>query len=127
VANADESEPGTFKDREILELNPYQFIEGLMIASYAVQAHDSYVYFRGEFAQIAHKFEERLQELTSKGLLGDKIFGSDYSLRLHPHLGAERTFAVKRPRCLNQSKASSANRACARLSRRWWACSTSRR
>jgi NADH-quinone oxidoreductase subunit F len=88
VANADESEPGTFKDREILELNPYQFIEGLMIASYAVQAHDSYVYFRGEFAQIAHKFEERLQELTSKGLLGDKIFGSEYSLRLHPHLGA---------------------------------------
>jgi NADH-quinone oxidoreductase subunit F len=88
VANADESEPGTFKDREILELNPYQFIEGLMIASYAVQAHDSYVYFRGEFAQIAHKFEERLQELTAKGLLGDKLFGSEYALRLHPHLGA---------------------------------------
>lgn len=88
VANADESEPGTFKDREILEMNPYQFIEGLMIASYAVQAHDSYIYFRGEFAQIAHKFEERLQELTAKGLLGDKLFGGEYSLRLHLHLGA---------------------------------------
>lgn len=88
VANADESEPGTFKDREILESNPYQFIEGLMIACYAVQAKDAYIYFRGEFAQIAHKFEERLQELTSKGLLGDKLFGSEYSLRIHPHLGA---------------------------------------
>ena len=88
VANADESEPGTFKDREILESNPYQFIEGLMIASYAVQAHDAYIYFRGEFSQIAHKIEERLQELTAKGLLGDKLFHSDYSLRLHVHVGA---------------------------------------
>jgi NADH-quinone oxidoreductase subunit F len=88
VANADESEPGTFKDREILESNPYQFIEGLMIASYAVQANDAYIYFRGEFSQIAHKFEERLQELTAKGFLGDKLFHSDYSLRLHVHLGA---------------------------------------
>jgi NADH-quinone oxidoreductase subunit F len=88
VANADESEPGTFKDREILEMNPYQFLEGLMIASYAVQAHDAYIYFRGEFAQIAARFDERLAELTAKGLLGDKLFGSDYSLRLHTHLGA---------------------------------------
>jgi NADH-quinone oxidoreductase subunit F len=88
VANADESEPGTFKDREILENNPYQFIEGLMIACYAVQAHDAYVYFRGEFSQIAHKFEERLQELTAKGLLGERLFHTDYSLRIHPHLGA---------------------------------------
>jgi NADH-quinone oxidoreductase subunit F len=88
VANADESEPGTFKDREILELNPYQFIEGLMIASYAVQAHDAYIYFRGEFAQIEAKINERLAELTAKGFLGDKLFGTEYSLRLHTHLGA---------------------------------------
>jgi len=88
VANADESEPGTFKDREILEMNPYQFLEGLMIASYAVQSHDSYIYFRGEFAQIATRFNERLAELTAQGLLGDKLFGTDYALRLHAHLGA---------------------------------------
>lgn len=88
VANADESEPGTFKDREILEMNPYQFIEGLMIASYAVQAHEAYIYFRGEFAQIAARMEERLAEMTARGLLGDKLFGTDYSLRLHLHLGA---------------------------------------
>jgi NADH-quinone oxidoreductase subunit F len=88
VANADESEPGTFKDREILESNPYQFIEGLMIASFAVEAHDAYVYFRGEFAQIARKFEERLVELKEKGYLGDKLFGTAYSLNIHVHLGA---------------------------------------
>jgi NADH-quinone oxidoreductase subunit F len=88
VANADESEPGTFKDREILEMNPYQFIEGLMIASYAVQAHESYIYFRGEFAQIEAEFKDHLAELTKKGLLGEKLFSTDYSLKLHTHLGA---------------------------------------
>lgn len=88
VANADESEPGTFKDRELLEMNPFQFIEGLMIASYAVEAHDAYIYFRGEFAQIARKFNERLTELTAKGHLGEALFGTGYSLRLHTHLGA---------------------------------------
>jgi NADH-quinone oxidoreductase subunit F len=88
VANADESEPGTFKDRELLELNPYQFLEGLMIASYAVEAHDAYIYFRGEFAQIEKKIDERIDELTSKGYLGDNLFGTSYSLRIHTHLGA---------------------------------------
>ena len=52
VANADESEPGTFKDREIMESNPFQFLEGVAIAAYAVQAHAAYVYLRGEFWQI---------------------------------------------------------------------------
>ena len=88
VANADESEPGTFKDREILEFNPYQFLEGLMLASYAVRAHTAYIYFRGEFWQIAQKFDERIAELTAEGYLGDRLFGSDYSLRIHTHLGA---------------------------------------
>ena len=88
VANSDESEPGTFKDREILELNPYQFLEGLMLASFAVQANDAYIYFRGEFSQIAQKINERIAELTAKGLLGDNLFHTGYSLRLHTHLGA---------------------------------------
>ena len=88
VANADESEPGTFKDRELMEFNPYQFLEGLMIASFAVEAHDAYIYFRGEFAQLEQKIDERIDELTSKGYLGDNLFGTSYSLRIHTHLGA---------------------------------------
>ena len=88
VANSDESEPGTFKDRELLEFNPYQFIEGLMLTSYAVGANDAYIYFRGEFAQIARKIDERIAELTAKGYLGDALFGTKYALRLHTHLGA---------------------------------------
>lgn len=88
VANADESEPGTFKDREILESNPYQFLEGLMLASFAVQANDAYIYLRGEFWQIARQLDECIARLRSAKLLGEKLFGSTYSLRLHTHLGA---------------------------------------
>ncbi len=88
VANADESEPGTFKDREILEFNPFQFLEGLMLASYAVRAHTAYIYLRGEFSQIARRLDERIAELTRSGYLGDRLFSKDYSLRIYTHLGA---------------------------------------
>ncbi len=88
VANADESEPGTFKDREILESNPYQFLEGLMLAAYAVQANDAYMYLRGEFWQIAKQLDECIAALQKEKLLGDNLLGGKYSLRLHTHLGA---------------------------------------
>jgi NADH-quinone oxidoreductase subunit F len=88
VANADESEPGTFKDREILENNPFQFLEGVAIAAYAVGAHAAYVYLRGEFWQIAHQLDRRIQQLINAGLLGERLFGTDYSLRIFTHLGA---------------------------------------
>lgn len=88
VANADESEPGTFKDREILEKNPLQFLEGLAIAAYAVQANVAYVYLRGEFWQLAFQLDEKIAQLEAAGLLGEHIFGTDYSLRIYTHLGA---------------------------------------
>ncbi len=88
VANADESEPGTFKDREIMESNPFQFLEGLMIASYAVQAQNSYAYLRGEFWQIGLKLNQKIAELEKAGFLGDNLFDTKYSLRLHVHMGA---------------------------------------
>jgi NADH-quinone oxidoreductase subunit F len=88
VANADESEPGTFKDREILEENPLQFLEGVAIASYAVGANAAYVYLRGEFWQIAAALDKKIAELEAAGRLGSNIFGTDYALRIHTHLGA---------------------------------------
>jgi NADH-quinone oxidoreductase subunit F len=88
VANADESEPGTFKDREILEKNPFQFLEGVAICSYAAQASTAYVYCRGEFWDLAHQLEEKITELYQAKLLGEKLFGTDYSLDIHVHLGA---------------------------------------
>jgi NADH-quinone oxidoreductase subunit F len=88
VANADESEPGTFKDREIMESNPFQFLEGVMIASYAVQANAAYIYLRGEFWDIGDVLDKQISELEEAGILGDNLFGTDYSLRLFTHLGA---------------------------------------
>jgi len=119
VANADESEPGTFKDREILELNPFQFLEGLMLASFAVQANDSYIYFRGEFSEIFRKVEDRIRELEEKGYLGDNLFGTGYSLHLHPVLGQGLTSAVKKLRCSSPSKDDWVNRGCDPLPSRW--------
>ncbi len=88
VANADESEPGTFKDREIMESNPFQFLEGLAIASYAVGANAAYIYLRGEFWQVAALLDEKIADMEKAGLLGEKLFGSDYSLKIYTHLGA---------------------------------------
>jgi NADH-quinone oxidoreductase subunit F len=88
VANADESEPGTFKDREIMEGNPFQFLEGVAIACFAVKANVAYIYLRGEFWQLADQLDEQIAELEAAGLLGDSLFGSDYSLRIYTHLGA---------------------------------------
>ncbi|MFL7892124.1 MAG: NADH-quinone oxidoreductase subunit NuoF [Anaerolineales bacterium] len=88
VANADESEPGTFKDREILEGNPFQFLEGVALAAFAIEAHHAYVYLRGEFWQIAEVLDRQIADLEAAGLLGDNLFGTDYSLRIYTHVGA---------------------------------------
>jgi len=88
VANADESEPGTFKDREIMEGNPFQFLEGVAIAAYAVGAERAYIYLRGEFWPIARWLDQKIAEMEAAGLLGDRIFGTDFSLRIYTHLGA---------------------------------------
>jgi NADH-quinone oxidoreductase subunit F len=88
VANADESEPGTFKDREIMEGNPFQFLEGVAITAYATGANAAYVYLRGEFWTAAALLDDKIAEMEKAGFLGDKLFGSDYSLRIFTHLGA---------------------------------------
>jgi NADH-quinone oxidoreductase subunit F len=88
VVNADESEPGTFKDREIMEKNPWQFFEGIMCSAFAIGAHDIYIYLRGEFWQVAHQLDQQIQKLHQEKLLGKDLFGTDYSLNIYTHLGA---------------------------------------
>jgi NADH-quinone oxidoreductase subunit F len=88
VVNADESEPGTFKDREIMESNPFQFLEGVMLCAYAVGANAAYIYLRGEFWQLAAELDKHIEYLEREGFLGDKLFGGEYGLRLYTHLGA---------------------------------------
>ena len=88
VINADESETGTFKDRELLEGNPHQVIEGALIAAYAVGANAIYCYFRGEFMDIAIPFEQAVKDLYAHSWVGENIQGSGYACHLYPTYGA---------------------------------------
>ncbi len=88
VVNADESETATFKDRQIMENNPYQLIEGALIAAYAIQATAVYIYLRGEFWDIAHDLDERIEAARKHNLVGDDILGSGFSCEVYTHLGA---------------------------------------
>jgi NADH-quinone oxidoreductase subunit F len=88
VVNADESETGTFKDRELLEGNPHQVIEGALIAAYAVGAELIYCYFRGEFMDAALHFEQALKDLREDGLLGEDILGSGFKCQMYGTYGA---------------------------------------
>jgi NADH-quinone oxidoreductase subunit F len=86
--NADEGEPGTFKDRYILSHNPHLLIEGIVIASYAVGIHDAYVYIRGEYEVIALRLEQAIAEAYGQGYLGKNILGSGFDLDVYVHRGA---------------------------------------
>jgi NADH-quinone oxidoreductase subunit F len=88
VVNADESEPGTFKDREIMSYNPHQFIEGVLLCCYAVGSETAYIYGRGEFKGPFRLLQKALDEAYEKGFLGKNILGSDFSCDIHLHLGA---------------------------------------
>lgn len=88
IINTDESETGTFKDRELVEKNPHQVIEGAIIAAYAVGAKTIYNYFRGEYMDAAYAFEEALKECYANNLLGKNILGSDFSCDFYCHYGA---------------------------------------
>ena len=88
VVNADESEPGTFKDRELMTKNPHSMIEGVVLASYAFKAKAAYIYLRGEFAWMVPGIENAIAEAKAANYLGKNIQGSGYDLDCHVHLGA---------------------------------------
>jgi NADH-quinone oxidoreductase subunit F len=89
VVNADESEPGTFKDREIMEGNPHQLIEGIVLCAYAVGAETAYIYGRGEFRTLfTTTLQKAVDDAYAKGFLGKNILGTKFSLDLYLHLGA---------------------------------------
>src|SRR5689334_21189327 len=86
--NADESEPGTCKDRVILERDPHQLIEGMIIAAFAVDCHLAFIYIRGEFTLGYRVLDKAIKEARAKGFLGEKIFGSNFDLDIVLHSGA---------------------------------------
>jgi NADH-quinone oxidoreductase subunit F len=88
VCNADESEPGTFKDRLLIERDPHAIVEGTLIAAYAIQSHTAFIYIRGELAYGAKVLEQAVVEATQAGYIGKNIMGSGYDLDLIVHRGA---------------------------------------
>ncbi len=88
VCNADESEPGTFKDRYLMEYIPHLLVEGMITSSYALGANTSYIYIRGEYFYLVRILEKAIAEAYANGWLGKNILGTDYSLDLYVHPGA---------------------------------------
>jgi NADH-quinone oxidoreductase subunit F len=88
ICNADESEPGTFKDKQIIYKDPHQMLEGMIISCYANDVHLAYIYIRGEFVEGAKILNRALQEARTKNFLGNSILGSKYNLEIHVHRGA---------------------------------------
>ena len=88
ICNADESEPGTFKDRQIIYKDPHQLIEGMIISAYANDVNLAYIYVRGEFVEGARILDQALAEARENNLLGKNILGSGFDLDIHVHRGA---------------------------------------
>ena len=89
--NGDESEPGSFKDRQIFEYNPHQLIEGILIACYAIQAKIAYIYIRGEYHKWVYVMQKAVDEAYDNGFIGDKMkqtFGKDFACEIYIHKGA---------------------------------------
>jgi len=88
VINADEGEPSTFKDHELIVRDPHQLLEGIICSAFAIQSHKAFVYLRGELAHAYDRLSTALRQAKEKGFVGEKIFGSDYDLDIVIHRGA---------------------------------------
>jgi NADH-quinone oxidoreductase subunit F len=88
ICNADESEPGTFKDREIIHVDPHMLIEGIVISGYAIGANVTYIYIRGEFHRELQILQQAIDEAAAAGFVGNNILGSGFDHGVHLHRGA---------------------------------------
>ena len=88
ICNADEGEPGTFKDRELMLKDPHLLLEGMLIACYAVNCHHTYIYVRGEFVEAMEKLQVAIDELKTKKYLGRITFGKNFPIEITIHPGA---------------------------------------
>ena len=101
IANADEMEPGTFKDRLLLEGDPHQLLEGMLIGAYAIQAEVAYIFLRWEYKLAAERLTKAIAEAYGAGYLGHNILGSGYGLELHLHVSAGRYMCGEETGLLN--------------------------
>jgi NADH-quinone oxidoreductase subunit F len=101
VVNADEMEPGTFKDRLLLEGDPHLLIEGVILAAYAIQAEVAYIFLRGEYVEAERRLRQAIAQAEAAGYLGGHILGADFSLSLHLHTSAGRYICGEETALLN--------------------------
>jgi NADH-quinone oxidoreductase subunit F len=101
IANADEMEPGTFKDRLLLEGDPHQLLEGMIVSAYAIQADVAYIFLRWEYKRAARLLTRAIAEAYAAGYLGRNIVGSGYHLELHLHISAGRYICGEETALLN--------------------------
>jgi NADH-quinone oxidoreductase subunit F len=101
IANADEMEPGTFKDRLLLEGDPHQLLEGMIVSAYAIQAEVAYIFLRWAYKRAAHLLTRAIAEAYNAGYLGRNILGTAYSLELHLHISAGRYICGEETALLN--------------------------
>lgn len=101
ICNADEMEPGTFKDRWLLEGHPHQLLEGMLIAAFAIQATEGYVFLRWAYKTAADGIRKAIYEAEQAGYLGDDILGSGFSMKMHLHTGVGRYMCGEETALLN--------------------------
>jgi NADH-quinone oxidoreductase subunit F len=109
VCNADEMEPGTFKDRILMEGDPHQLIEGVAIGSYAIGAEVAFLFVRGEYTLAAARLEQAVTEARNAGYLGENILNSGYNLTMHVHTSAGRYICGEETALLNALEGKRAN------------------
>ena len=109
VVNADEMEPGTFKDRLLLEGDPHLLLEGVILASFAIQASVSYIFIRGEYRLAAELIDKAIAEAEAAGYLGRDIFGTDFDLKVHVHTSGGRYMCGEETGLLNALEGKRAN------------------
>jgi NADH-quinone oxidoreductase subunit F len=109
IVNADEMEPGTFKDRLLIEKDPHQLIEGIIISAYAVQANIAYIFLRGEYHLAAQRLNDALLEARAKGYLGAHILNSEFNLKIYLHTSAGRYICGEETALINSLEGKRAN------------------
>lgn len=109
LCNADEMEPGTYKDRLLMEQLPHQLIEGMLIGAYALQAYRGYIFLRGEYIESAQRLRQAIEEATKAGFLGKNILGTGFNFELFVHTGAGRYICGEETALINSLEGRRAN------------------
>ncbi len=109
ICNADEMEPGTFKDRLLMELLPHQLVESMILVGYALQVSKAYIFLRGEYVVAAERLNRAIADAKTAGYLGDNILGSGWGMELHVHTGAGRYICGEETALINSLEGRRAN------------------